>query len=197
MRNDLFTTRRPVPIIRDNDPKLQTAIANGQGDYVRIFIMINNVFIGHAGLILGEGEDAFLYDPAGTYEGCEEKECRGSVQSFRGSGDFFEYPEFDWDSYLKFYLDDGEDIVLIEFIVPRSQMEHMRDNVLYYSDTADNFYCASNVARVLRESGGVFNNIPDEFFAPWGLKKHLLNIQSQKGVVPHVFITMPPHRPFQ
>lgn len=197
MRNDLFTTRRQVPIIRDNNPKLQTAIANGQGDYARIFVMINNVFIGHAGLIIGEGEDALLYDPAGNYEGCEEVSCRGSIQSFRGSGDFFEYPQFDWDSYLKYHLEDGDDIVIFEFIVPRSQMERMKDIVFFESETADNFYCASNVARVLPESGGVFNNIPDEFFAPWGLKKHLLNIQSQKGVVPHVFITMPPHRPFQ
>ncbi|MEQ4626591.1 hypothetical protein [Providencia manganoxydans] len=197
MRNDLFTTRRAVPIIRDNDPRLQTAIANGQGDYVRIFIMINNVFIGHAGLILGEGEDAFLYDPAGSYDGCEEKECRGLVQSFRGSGDFFEYPQFDWDSYLKYQFNDGEDVVVLEFIVPRSQMEQMKDNILYYSDTATDFTCARNVARVLRESGGVFAGLDEGFFTPWGLKADLLNIQYHKGVIPHVFITTPAYSPIK
>ncbi|MGG4675755.1 hypothetical protein ACLPIF_21290 [Providencia sp. Me1] len=53
----------------------------------------------------------------------------------------------------------------------------------------------TTTARVLRESGGIFADIPAEFFAPWGLKELLLNIQSKKGVVPHVFITTPPHRP--
>ncbi|MGJ3353834.1 hypothetical protein [Providencia sp. Je.9.19] len=197
MRNDAFNNRWNLPVIRDNDSKLQAAIANGQGDYVRIFVMINNEGFGHSGLILDEGENAFLYDPAGTYAGCEEKKCRGSIQSFRGSGSFFEYPYFDWDSYLKYQFEDGEDVVVFEFVVPRSQMEQMKDNILYYSDTATDFTCAKNVARVLRESGGVFAGLDEGFFTPWGLKADLLNIQYHKGVIPHVFITTPAHSPIK
>lgn len=197
MRNDVFLNRGRVPIIRDNDPKLQAAIANNQGDYARIFVMINNHLYGHAGLIIDEGEHAFLYDPSGTYDGRDE---RGSIQSFRGSGDFFEYPEFDWDSYLDLHLNDGLDVVVFEFIVPRSQMERMKDIVLYESESAGFFGCAKNVARVLLESGGIFEDKgiqKNTFYTPWGLKEILLNIQYQKGIIPHVFITTPPYTRIQ
>lgn len=59
MRNDVFNNRRYVPVIRYNDPALQAAMLNNQGDYARIFVMINNVFIGHSGLVLDEGEYSF------------------------------------------------------------------------------------------------------------------------------------------
>lgn len=191
MRNDVFNNRQQLPITRDNNPKLQTEISNKQDDYARIFVMINNVFIGHAGLVLDEGEESFLYDPAGSYTGCKNNKCDGSIRSYRGSGDFFEYPNFDWDGYLQYQLDDGEDVVVFEFIVPRIQLRKMKDNILYDSEIASNFTCAKNVARILRESGGVFADIEDGFFSPWGLKDALLDIQLKKGGMPHVVITPP------
>lgn len=84
MRNDVFNNRRYVPVIRYNDPALQAAMLNNQGDYARIFVMINNVFIGHSGLVLDEGEYSFLYDPAGSYTGCKNNKCEGSVKVSEG-----------------------------------------------------------------------------------------------------------------
>lgn len=191
MRNDVFNNRRYVPVIRYNDPTLQAAMLNNQGDYARIFVMINNVFIGHSGLVLDEGEYSFLYDPAGSYTGCKNNKCEGSVKSFRGSGDYFEYPDFNWDDYLQYQLDDGEDIIVFEFIVPDDQMKNMKDNILNYSDFATDFTCATNVARVLRESGGIFSDIDDGFFTPWGLKGALFEIQVKKGIMPYAHVPVP------
>jgi len=197
MRNDVFINRARVPIIRDGDPALQAAIINKPNDYGRIFVMINNQSYGHAGLVIDEGEDALLYDPSGTYDGRDD---RGAIQSFRGSGDFFEYPEFDWDSYLSLHLNDGIDIVVFEFILPRSQVNRMKDIVLYESEIAGFFACAKNVARVLLTSGGIFKDQgikENTFYTPWGLKAILLNIQFKKGIVQHVFITTPPYTRIQ
>lgn len=59
-------------------------------------------------------------------------------------------------------------------------MKNMKDNILNYSDFATDFTCATNVARVLRESGGIFSDIDDGFFTPWGLKGALFEIQIKK-----------------
>ncbi len=81
-------------------------------DSVNIYVMINNEFIGHVGLVIGNGEDALLYDPAGSYTGCKNNQCEDGSYTLRGSGDFFQYPDFNWDDYLSYQLWDGDDIVI-------------------------------------------------------------------------------------
>ncbi|MGX8895135.1 hypothetical protein ACWWJS_27465, partial [Enterobacter cloacae] len=65
------------------------------------------------------------YDPAGSYTGCKNNQCEDGSYTLRGSGDFFQYPDFNWDDYLSYQLWDGDDIVIIEFVIPREQAEHI------------------------------------------------------------------------
>lgn len=99
-------------------------------DPVKIFVVSNyNWGIGHTGLVVGEGQDAILYDPAGGYSGCPSKKCYDNInepRTLRSSGEFFDYPEFDRDDYLSFQLWDGPDVQLIEFTVPREQAEKIK-----------------------------------------------------------------------
>nr|WP_282563770.1 hypothetical protein [Providencia stuartii] len=62
-------------------------------DPVKIFVMINyNWGIGHTGLVVGEGEEALLYDPSGEYSKCGSDNCFGSIEAYRlprSPGEFF------------------------------------------------------------------------------------------------------------
>ncbi len=55
--------------------------------------MINyNWGIGHTGLVVGEGEEALLYDPSGEYSKCGSDDCFGSIEAYRlprSPGEFF------------------------------------------------------------------------------------------------------------
>ncbi|EOG1932761.1 hypothetical protein ACQFZT_002702 [Providencia stuartii] len=187
MVNDVFQNNQGVPVIRDGDPELQAAIRNKPHEYGRVFVMVNNEYLGHVGLVIGEGDEALLYDPSGTYSGCDYNTCKSQKKGFRGSGDMFEYPYFEWDDYLSYHLEDGFDIVVFEFIVKRERLKAMYDNV-DESLSPGYFGCARNVSRVLYESGGDrFKNVL--IGTPWGLKERLLNLQMEKGLLPYVYIT--------
>ncbi|MCW2256910.1 hypothetical protein M2263_003001 [Providencia alcalifaciens] len=62
MRNDVYNNRFNIPVYHSLEPIYETLME----DPVKIYVMANTVFIGHIGLIIGKGEDAFLYDPAGS-----------------------------------------------------------------------------------------------------------------------------------
>lgn len=96
MRNDVYNNRYHVPVISSPNPANEAMMR----DSVNIYVMINNEFIGHVGLVIGNGEDALLYDPAGSYTGCKNNQCEDGSYTLRGSGDFFQYPDFNWDDYL-------------------------------------------------------------------------------------------------
>ncbi len=71
MRNDVYNNRYHVPVISSPNPANEAMMR----DSVNIYVMINNEFIGHVGLVIGNGEDALLYDPAGSYTGCKNNQC--------------------------------------------------------------------------------------------------------------------------
>ncbi|HGN1863411.1 TPA: hypothetical protein ACKRZ5_001364 [Proteus mirabilis] len=138
MRNDVYNNRYHVPVISSPNPANEAMMR----DSVNIYVMINNEFIGHVGLVIGNGEDALLYDPAGSYTGCKNNQCEDGSYTLRGSGDFFQYPDFNWDDYLSYQLWDGDDIVIIEFVIPREQAEHIT-KLIYELGGANALFCAS------------------------------------------------------
>ncbi|ELX8378005.1 hypothetical protein AB7Y49_05615 [Providencia vermicola] len=180
MRNDVYNNRFNIPVIHSLDPIYETLME----DPVRIYVMANTVLIGHIGLVIGEGEDAWLYDPAGSYTGCKENKCDGSIITKRGSGDFFEYPDFNWDDYLDYHRQDGESVVVIEFIIPKEQAKLLKEIILEHGGggIAD---CASQVAAVLQASGGIFKNLGTGFRTPIGLKHELIEFHHKKGLLPY------------
>ncbi|HGN1328149.1 TPA: hypothetical protein ACKRF0_001116 [Proteus mirabilis] len=173
MRNDVYNNRYHVPVISSPNPANETMMR----DSVNIYVMINNEFIGHVGLVIGNGEDALLYDPAGSYTGCKNNQCEDGSYTLRGSGDFFQYPDFNWDDYLSYQLWDGDDIVIIEFVIPREQAEHIT-KLIYELGGANALFCATRINHVLKLSGGVFSNLDTPIYirSPWELKKQLLDI---------------------
>lgn len=142
-----------------------------------LLIMINNNAIGHAGFMIGEGNNAILYDPAGSYTGCYERVCEDDAPTHRGSGDYFPYPYFDWEDYLAYHRVDGPKVSVYEFIVPQEQAQRIRE----LSDErggASPLYCATAVTDVLKRSGGEFSKLSDPMLirTPWGLEEELKNI---------------------
>ncbi len=169
MRNDVYNNRYHVPVISSPNPANEAMMR----DSVNIYVMINNEFIGHVGLVIGNGEDALLYDPAGSYTGCKNNQCEDGSYTLRGSGDFFQYPDFNWDDYLSYQLWDGDDIVIIEFVIPREQAEHIT-KLIYELGGANALFCATRITHVLKLSGGVFSNLDTPIYirSPWELKKY-------------------------
>ncbi|MTB79639.1 hypothetical protein GKR55_03640 [Providencia stuartii] len=82
MVNDVFQNNQGVPVIRDGDPELQAEIRNKPHEYGRVFVMVNNEYLGHVGLVIGEGDEALLYDPSGTYSGCDYNTCKSQKKVF-------------------------------------------------------------------------------------------------------------------
>lgn len=80
MRNDVYNNRYHVPVISSPNPANEAMMR----DSVNIYVMINNEFIGHVGLVIGNGEDALLYDPAGSYTGCKNNQCEDGSYTLRG-----------------------------------------------------------------------------------------------------------------
>ena len=95
--NDVYFNRFDVPIVSSPNPYNDSLIDNP----VKIFIVVNyNWGIGHTGIVVGEGEDALLYDPSGGYSECPSRKCYNNIEELRiprGSGEYFKYPEFDCD----------------------------------------------------------------------------------------------------
>ncbi|HEK2071030.1 TPA: type VI secretion system tube protein TssD [Proteus mirabilis] len=82
-----------------------------------------------------------------------------------------------WDDYLSYQLWDGDDIVIIEFVIPREQAEHIT-KLIYELGGANALFCATRITHVLKLSGGVFSNLDTPIYirSPWELKKQLLDI---------------------
>ncbi|HGN0098606.1 TPA: type VI secretion system tube protein Hcp [Proteus mirabilis] len=79
--------------------------------------------------------------------------------------------------YLSYQLWDGDDIVIIEFVIPREQAEHIT-KLIYELGGANALFCATRITHVLKLSGGVFSNLDTPIYirSPWELKKQLLDI---------------------
>ncbi|WP_272660704.1 hypothetical protein [Providencia sp. PROV150] len=180
--NDVYFNRFNVPIVSSPQPYIASLIE----DPVKIFVIVNyNWGIGHTGLVVGEGEDALLYDPSGGYSECPSKECYNNIEEYRtprGSGEFFHYPEFNWDDYLSFQLWDGQDVQIIEFTVPREQAEKITELIYNYGTAGWAMY-ADTVFYVLKESGGIFNALEEnKLFRedPWTFRDKLIELHYPK-----------------
>lgn len=176
--NDVYFNRFNVPIVSSPNPYADSLIK----DPVKVFVVSNyNWWMGHTGLVVGEGEDAILYDPAGGYSGCPTKKCYDNINEprvGRSSGEFFSYPEFDWDDYLSFQLWDGKDVQVIEFTVPREQAEKLKE-IVFNHGLADWLTCSRTVLRVLKESGGVFSSLEESAILredPWNFREKLIKL---------------------
>lgn len=71
--HNAFNNTHNVPVITSNSPINEAFIK----DPINIYIMIAIDWEGHVGLIIGDGEDAILYDPGGSYTGCYNRRCEG------------------------------------------------------------------------------------------------------------------------
>ncbi|MEY0734472.1 hypothetical protein AB7229_01145 [Providencia stuartii] len=177
---DVHQNRYDIPVIVASNP-LYTAIIT---DPVNIYVMVDNDWLGHVGLVIDDGDKAILYDPSGGYMGCGEK-CLANQMAHRGSGEFMPYPDFDWDTYLSYHKWSSDDLVVIQFTIPSEHAERLK-NIIFNNNYADHFHCATNVSRVLRESGGIFKNLEDGFRIPWGVKNELLDMKPPEVLFPHV-----------
>ncbi|MEY1089127.1 hypothetical protein AB7160_09695 [Morganella morganii] len=176
--NDVHRNRFNVLVISSPDPSAVMSVP----DPVKIFVVVNyNWGMGHAGLVVGEGEAAVLHDPSGSYSECASRACykdRNAKRNPRSSGEFFHYPEFDWDDYLSFQLWDGPDVMVIEFVVPGEQAARITE-MIYNHGLAKSFSCAKTVFKILKESGGIFNVLEETPILrenPWQLREKLLGI---------------------
>ncbi|MEY1635464.1 hypothetical protein [Morganella morganii] len=176
--NDVHRNRFNVLVISSPDPSAVMSVP----DPVKIFVVVNyNWGMGHAGLVVGEGEAAVLHDPSGSYSECASRACykdRNAKRNLRSSGEFFHYPEFDWDDYLSFQLWDGPDVMVIEFVVPGEQAARITE-MIYNHGLAKSFSCAKTVFKILKESGGIFNVLEETPILrenPWQLREKLLGI---------------------
>lgn len=185
--NDVYFNRFDVPIVSSPNPYNDSLIDNP----VKIFIVVNyNWGIGHTGIVVGEGEDALLYDPSGGYSECPSRKCYNNIEELRiprGSGEYFKYPEFDWDDYLSFQLWDGPDVQVIEFVVPRAQAEKITE-LIYEHGGAGWAMCADTVFEILKESGGIFNSLDKKLYFRedlWNLREKLIDLHYPKrgGVI--------------
>lgn len=176
---DVHKNSYDVPVILASDPLYTAMIA----DPINIYVMVDNDDLGHVGLVIGDGEQALLYDPSGGYIGCGEK-CLANEIARRGSGEFLPYPDFDWDTYLSYHRWSSDDIVVIQFIIPEEHAKRLR-SIILNNDYSYYFHCATNVARVLRESGGIFENLEDGFRAPWSVKEELLDMKPPEAPFPN------------
>lgn len=74
--NDVYFNRFNVSIVSSPNPYADSLIK----DPVKVFVVSNyNWWMGHTGLVVGEGEDAILYDPAGGYSGCPTKKYKITI----------------------------------------------------------------------------------------------------------------------
>ncbi|WP_163898969.1 hypothetical protein, partial [Proteus mirabilis] len=127
---------------------------------------------------------------SGGYSECPSRKCYNNIEELRiprGSGEYFKYPEFDWDDYLSFQLWDGPDVQVIEFVVPRAQAEKITE-LIYEHGGAGWAMCADTVFEILKESGGIFNSLDKKLYFredPWNLREKLIDLHYPKrgGVI--------------
>ncbi|MEX6157737.1 hypothetical protein AB7179_01190 [Providencia manganoxydans] len=176
--NDVHYNRFNIPVVISPNVYADSLIE----DPVKIFVMINyNWGIGHTGLVVGESEEALLYDPSGGYGECGSDDCFSSIELYRiprSAGEFFNYPEFTWDDYLSFQKWDGEDIQIIEFTVPRAQAEKITE-LIYNHGMAGWAMCSDTVFTILKQSGGIFSSLEANLLMredPWTLRHKLLEL---------------------
>jgi len=159
-----------------------------EGDEI-LRVVINNNNVGHAGFVIGEGENALLYDPGGSYSGCFQKSCSkpngdhydvGSGQALFGS-------DVDIDDYVAYQRSDGEKVNIYLFVIDADHADRIKNLVSQYGGRMP-FACATTVSSLLIESGGIFSNMGVSR-TPWGLESELKDIlyPNRGGLIPAAY----------
>lgn len=171
--HNAFNNTHNVPVITSNSPINEAFIK----DPINIYVMIARDGLGHAGLVIDDGENALLYDPGGGYTGCYLRGCEDGAPTHRGSSDQFPYPMWEWDDYLAYHLYDGPKVSVIQFTVPRKQANRLRD-IIDDMGGGSPLYCAERVSVALKSSGGIFERLPEAngIKTPWTLKSELMDL---------------------
>ncbi|HHR6501293.1 TPA: PAAR domain-containing protein [Providencia alcalifaciens] len=162
-----------VPVITTSRPFDNSLIK----DPVNIYVMIATDGEGHVGLVVGDGKEALLYDPGGSYTGCFKRNCEDGAPTHRGSNDQFPYPMWEWEDYLAYHLEDGENVSVIEFTIPKAQAE-LLVQIIDEKGGGAPLFCAANVSDALKRSGGIFTQLPTVAFIrlPSTFKNELMDI---------------------
>lgn len=171
--NNLLSNKLNVPIITNARPIQDTLI----NDPENVYIMIARDGLGHAGLVIGDGNDALLYDPGGGYNGCYQRNCEDGAPTHRGSNDQFPYPMWEWNDYLAYHLADGPKVSVIQFTIPKEQANRLR-SIIDDMGGGSPLYCAERVSFALKASGGIFEKLPEPsgIKTPWTFKSELMDI---------------------
>lgn len=147
-----------IPLYKN--PELGERQAGG----VVVRVMINRGGETHAGMMIGEGKNALLFDPGGSYTRCSLSKCSldeyDKEREKRGSGDCLTANNFNWGQYLAYHRGDGPYVEVYEFVVSTEQAELMRKDITD-NGGADSGWCAARITEVLKRSGGVFSDLDD------------------------------------
>lgn len=162
-----------VPVITTTKPFEESLIKNP----INIYIMIATDKEGHVGLIIGDNERSMLYDPGGSYTGCFNRRCEDGAPTHRGSNDVFPYPMWEWEDYLAYHLEDGINMSVMHFIIPKTQADKLIQLIDEKGGGAP-LFCATNVSDVLKRSGGIFTRLPSVAYIrrPSTFKDELMDI---------------------
>lgn len=137
-------------------------------DDEELLIVVNSntdfaVSIGHVGFFIGKGSNQILYDPNGSYD-LKDPSGFGWV---RGTGDYFFAEEnsngFDIDDYLKYQFDEGSEVEVYKFFVPKKQADLIRELItddLGFASCGP-LGCANCTLSVLKQSGNKFSKLED------------------------------------
>jgi RHS repeat-associated protein len=127
-------------------------------------VINNNGWLGHAGVVVGSGKNAVLFDPGGSYH-----------QKEKGSGDALYGRDVNLQDYIKFQKDDGPDVQIYTFSTTREEENQIKQNI--EDGGCVPLRCAKCTSGVL--SGiGPFKNLPSTL-TPSGLGKELIKIQKE------------------
>jgi uncharacterized Zn-binding protein involved in type VI secretion len=160
--NNVFNNTHNVPVITSNSPINKAFIK----DPINIYVMIAIDWEGHIGLIIGDGEDAILYDPGGSYTGCYNRRCEDGAPTHRGSNDQFPYPMWEWNDYLFYHLASGPNVSIVQFTIPKKQADHLIQIIDEMGGVFPGF-CAAKISEALRASGGIFSKLPTVAYMRW------------------------------
>jgi RHS repeat-associated protein len=125
--------------------------------------IINNNGIGHAGLVVGSGNDGVLYDPGGSYR----DDIKGSGQALYGD-------EVNQNDYINYQREDGSDVEVIKFPTTPEQEEEIKKNIENQGGCSP-LLCAICSGNVLRGVGPFKNLGPT--FTPGMLGRQLRKIK--------------------
>ena len=122
-------------------------------------VVINTNGLGHAGMVVGSGPSALLYDPGGSYH-----------NELKGSGDALEGELADLNDYVRYQLLDGTDVRVITIPTTPEEEALIQQRILDQGGCMS-LYCSTCTGRALRGIGR-FKNLGSTR-TPWGLGREL------------------------